>query len=319
MPLLTDGERGLRLFAAEAAPPAGTTAVIEPLIRALFGDTVARRTAWRDEPTLGDWLLVREHARESQFLRLQQLLEAGEELPDRLLCVAMAGERFVGQRGRSWSALPGNLHLSAHYRLDRPAAGLQVPLSLWPAVATARAIERASAGALRPGTKWVNDVLIAERKVAGVLVHSSVRHGRIGSVLLGIGINVAQAPVLAPGERLVPPGALAELSGRFAEPDAWVELLRVLLSELEATRAVLLGDSPHTLFDEYRRRALFIGRRVHIWPVDGPSDAPPLARGRVLELLPDLGLVIEGVPAPVRSGRMTLDPPGQDDLHWKLR
>jgi biotin-(acetyl-CoA carboxylase) ligase len=321
MPLLTDGERARSLFARTPAEPREADATVAPatyelLTRNLFADVIANRSVWRDEPALGDWLLVREHASESQFVKMQQLLEAGERLPDRLLAVAMAGDRFVGQRGRSWSALPGNLHLSAHYRIDRPAAALQVPLSLWPAVAAARAIERSSAGELRPETKWVNDLLLAGRKVAGVLVHSNVRQGTVGSVLIGIGINVARAPELPVGERQVPPGALATLAQRFAEPDAWVAVLHSLLGELEATRAVLLGDAPQVLFDDYRQRACFLGRRVHVWPVDGASDGPPLASGRVLDLLPDLGLVIAGVAEPVRTGRMTLDPTPEDDLLW---
>jgi hypothetical protein len=41
-----------------------------------------------------------------------------------------------------------------------------------------------------------------------------------------------------------------------------------------------------------------------------------LASGRVLDLLPDLGLVIAGVAEPVRTGRMTLDPTPEDDLLW---
>lgn len=305
MPLLTDAPTARALFAA----PRGLMSPLLPeLERAFFTGLGATISPWRDEPALGEWLLVREHARESQFVRMQELLAAGVKLPDRLLVVALRGDRFVGQRGRGWSALPGNLHLSAHYHLDLVAGSLQVPLSLWPAVATARAIEVASEGALRPGTKWVNDLLLTGRKVAGVLVHSSVRHGQVGSVLLGIGVNVAQAPELPAGKRLLQPAALAEFDARFAAPDAWAQLLQALLVELERARQELLSDAPSTLFEAYRDRAMFINRRVHIWPVSEDEQLPALASGRVLGLESDLSLRLEGVTEPVRFGRMTIDP-----------
>jgi biotin-(acetyl-CoA carboxylase) ligase len=313
MPLLADSPLAHARFAGAGSLPAG---VADPLKGKFFPDAPATASPWRDEPELGSWLLVQERARASQFVAMQQLLAAGEQLPDRLVAVALAGDRFVGQRGRSWTALPGNLHVSAHYRIDRPATALQVPLALWPAVAAARAIERMSAGAVRPGTKWINDLLVAGRKIAGVLVHTSVRGGEIGSVLLGIGVNVAQAPALPAGARQAPAGALARLAPAFAAPDAWADLLRYLLAELEATRAILLGDTPQQLFAAYRERASFLGRSVCIWPVEG-DDAAPIAHGQVLELLPDLSLVLSGVPAPIRHGRMTLDPQAQDDLLWK--
>jgi biotin-(acetyl-CoA carboxylase) ligase len=312
MPLLTDSADARALFAGAGGAMEGLG---DTLIQQFFADTEATSSVWRDAPELGSWLLVRAHAPTSQFLRMQQLLEAGALLPDRLVAVALAGERFVGQRGRSWSALPGNLHVSAHYRLDRPAAALQVPLAVWPAVAAARAIERFSEGAVRPGTKWVNDLLVGGRKVAGVLVQSSLRRGEVGSVLLGIGINVAQAPQLPVGAQQVPAGALAPLDPHFRPSDAWAQLLRHLLNELEATRALLLGDNPQQLFAAYRERACFLGRTVRIWPVEG-EDAAPLAHGRVLQLLPDLSLVLAGVATPIRHGRMTLEPDEQDDLHW---
>jgi len=313
MPLLADSPVAHARFAGAGRLPAG---VADPLKGKFFPDSPATAAPWRDEPELGSWLLVQERARASQFVAMQQLLAAGEQLPDRLVAVALAGDRFVGQRGRSWTALPGNLHVSAHYRIDRPAAALQVPLALWPAVAAARAIERMSVGNVCPGTKWINDLLVAGRKIAGVLVHTSVRGGEVGGVLLGIGVNVAQAPALPAGARQVPAGALARLAPVFAAPDAWADLLRHLLVELEATRAILLGETPQQLFAAYRDRASFLGRTVRIWPVEG-DDAPPIAHGQVLELLPDLSLVLAGVPAPIRHGRMTLEADPQDELLWK--
>ncbi|MFO0875230.1 MAG: hypothetical protein U0575_14835, partial [Phycisphaerales bacterium] len=130
-------------------------------------------------------------------------------------------------------------------------------LALAGAVAAARAVEavlaprgRASARrSLRVGIKWPNDIVVAERKLAGVLVE------RIeGVALLGIGINVAQRNWPAPLAEIATSLAEIARSGRdvdrldvacalvesiaatWSEPDASLE------SEFHA-RDVLTGTS----------------------------------------------------------------------------
>jgi biotin-[acetyl-CoA-carboxylase] ligase BirA-like protein len=258
----------------------------------------------------GGWLLVLDDAPRSQFDGLVERLAAGDDLPDGLACVALAGSRFRGQRGRPWAALRGNLHLSVVLALDLDAAAHQVGLTLLPAVATARAIEAVSEGRLRPGLKWVNDLLLDDRKVGGVLASTQLQGGRVRHAVFGIGVNVARAPDLAPAPRVAAAGCLAPLDPAFAGAAAWAPLLLALLREIERARRTLVDGDGAALFAAYRDRAAFLGRSVTIWPVDEVpgTDPVPLARGRVLELLPDLGLRLEGRAEPVRVGRMTIDP-----------
>jgi biotin-(acetyl-CoA carboxylase) ligase len=319
MPVLADTpELAARVATAVAAtattaPPAPPAAAADAPAR--VPDDIARTWALLNPDTpafaagAGEgWVLVRSEASASQYLAMQQHLAAGGALPDGVAVVALRGQRFVGQRGRSWQALEGNLHLSLHQRLDLSASEAQVPLALLPAVATARAIERASHGALVPRTKWVNDLLMDGRKVAGVLSATSVHGGRVGSALYGIGVNVAQAPALVSAARVPRPGALAHHHPAFESPDAWAALLGIVLQELEAARNALLEGRGATLLDDYRARAAFVGKRVTIWPVDDDSDAAqPLARGVVVRLNDDLSLTLAGVPEPLRHGRMTID------------
>ena len=255
-------------------------------------------------------LIVRDEAPASQFGLMQDLLAAGGALADGLACMALTGSRFRGQRGRGWTALRGNLHLSVHLAVDLDAAASQVPLALLPAVATARAIEAASGGRLRPRTKWVNDLLLDGRKVAGVLSATQLQAGRVRHALLGIGVNLARTPELPPSPRVPRPGCLAAFDAGWDGPDAWVRLLPALLREVDAARVALEAGDGASLFAAYRERAGFLGRVATIWPVDegpDPEAVRPLARGRVLDLRPDLSLVLEGVARPVRTGRMTLD------------
>jgi len=333
MPLLTDAPTAARPLLApgaafQAALPADLGADLDDVWRALVGEApafvaavaageagVAFRAgaAFRDAATVvGDQrvVLLRDDAPRSQYALMNEILAAGGVLPDGLACLALTGSRFQGQRGRAWSALRGNLHLSVHFVLDLDAAEHQAGLAVLPAVATARAIEAASGGRVRPGTKWVNDLMLDGRKVAGVLTATQLHAGRLRHVVIGVGVNVARAPELPPGPRVPCPGSLAEIDAAFAAEDAWARLLPPLLAELERGRALLVAGEGAALLADYRARATFLGRAVTIWPVDeGPDPAAvrPLARGVVQALRDDLSLELEGVDAPVHTGRMTLD------------
>lgn len=269
-------------------------------------DAKPDRAAWPGSIAWPGPIVVVAHAPQSQFVRLQDRIAAGSPVPDRLVAVALDGARFRGQRGRAWATLRGNLHVTVHLALDLPAAPVQAALAVLPAVATARAIERASDGRIRPGLKWVNDLLLSDRKLGGVLAATSVDAGRVRHLLLGIGLNVAALPDLPPTPRALPPTRLADADATFAGPDAWGRLLGPLLEEIDAGRDALLAGDGGALVDAYRQRAAFLGREVVIWPVEEDEAAHPIASGRVEALLPDLSLRIEGHDQPVRHGRMTL-------------
>lgn len=92
-----------------------------------------------------------------------------------------------GQHGRIWHSPTGVL--TASFILDFPIAQLS-GLSLVIGLAVIHAIEDLlpdQRGSLR--LKWSNDVLIAGRKVAGILCEASGSRSRQTRVVVGIGIN----------------------------------------------------------------------------------------------------------------------------------
>ena len=94
-----------------------------------------------------------------------------------------------GRRGRNWVSPRGNLHVSLLLRPERPMAEV-ARLSFAAAVALGEAL----AELLPPGAdlacKWPNDLLLAGRKVAGMLLESAGE----GQLVLGLGVDVAEAP-----------------------------------------------------------------------------------------------------------------------------
>jgi BirA family biotin operon repressor/biotin-[acetyl-CoA-carboxylase] ligase len=91
-----------------------------------------------------------------------------------------------GRRGRGWLSPYGrNLALSAGIRLPRSPDGLG-GFSLAVGLAVAEALD--SQGVADLQLKWPNDVLVAGRKIAGILVE--IYSGAAGTeVVVGIGIN----------------------------------------------------------------------------------------------------------------------------------
>jgi biotin-(acetyl-CoA carboxylase) ligase len=245
-------------------------------------------------------------ARFSQFDALQDALAGGLRLPGPTASIALSGHRFHGQHGRPWMALPGNLHLCAAVPVPGITAREALLLPALPAVAVVEAIHALTGGALRPGIKWVNDLLVEGRKIGGVLTATQVQGEHVSSALLGIGLNVATAPPV-PATPFVPSvGCLADEGARTT----WAEAAVVVLAALGRRLAEVAGSGLGALLDAYRASSVVIGREVCLFADSESGRAPsetwstPLLRGTVRGIDADLSLVLEGVETPVSSGRL---------------
>jgi BirA family biotin operon repressor/biotin-[acetyl-CoA-carboxylase] ligase len=148
---------------------------------------------------------------ESRLESVASTMDAARSLAagqDFLLVSAQEQTRGKGTRGREWRAARGNVymtvgvhrrHLPSHRLALLP---LELGLHVWDACA--RAIAPAGGASLNPlRLKWPNDLLWEGRKAGGILVES---YGEF--MLAGIGINLAQAPVVSDGGS--PSACLAE-------------------------------------------------------------------------------------------------------------
>ena len=271
------------------------------------GDRLWRGTARDPEPS-GFWsrAVVVAEAPSSQFDSLREALAAGLELPGPTACLALTGRGFRGQRGRPWLSAPGNLHLCVVLPDPGVAAREAGSLPMLPAVALADAVRALSGGAVRPGIKWVNDVVVEGRKVGGVLTASQTRADRVDAILLGIGLNVATAPSVPPTP-FVP--EVACLAGAGV-PVTWVDAASAVLEALARRVAEVARGGPAALLEAYRADSVVIGREVCVFPDPEPGQAPvgsrpsPVIRGTVRRIADDLSLVLEEVESPVASGRL---------------
>lgn len=127
----------------------------------------------------------------------------GEEEARGLTLVADYQEHGKGRKGRAWVAPPGSALLCTIGLPDAvPTASLWI-VPFWVALVAAEAMRECGAA---PLLKWPNDVLLGERKVAGILCISRVL-GDYAWVGCGIGINVTRPRGDATLEDVMPPPA----------------------------------------------------------------------------------------------------------------
>jgi BirA family transcriptional regulator, biotin operon repressor / biotin---[acetyl-CoA-carboxylase] ligase len=177
--------------------------------------------------------------------------------------VFLAEEQTAG-RGRgahSWqSARSAGIYCSAILRPALPPSEVLV-LALAAGLAVHSAIEQ-----LHPQVnldlKWPNDVLIAGKKVCGILVEMNAEATRVRHLVIGIGINVNQT---AFPEELE--GAATSL--RLATGNAWsrVELTAALLKSLDREYGSLLSqpDVRKSILQRFAERSSWVrGKQVRV-------------------------------------------------------
>jgi BirA family transcriptional regulator, biotin operon repressor / biotin---[acetyl-CoA-carboxylase] ligase len=170
-----------------------------------------------------------------------------------LVLVAEEQTAGRGRLGRSWSA-PAGAALTFSVLL-RPAGVPPTRLGWLPlltGVAVVTAV-RDQAG-VPASLKWPNDVLVGERKLAGILAEA---HG--GAVVVGVGLNVT----LRPADLPVPAATSLLIEG--AASTGRTSLLAAILAELghryQAWRAD--PDAPD-LRQDYLRWSATVGREVRV-------------------------------------------------------
>ncbi|GAA0922758.1 biotin--[acetyl-CoA-carboxylase] ligase [Nonomuraea longicatena] len=150
---------------------------------------------------------------------LAQAAGAGAE--EGAVLVAEEQTEGRGRLGRSWSAPPrSGLMVSVLLRPDVPATRLGW-LPLLYGVAAASAVRRL--GEVDVRLKWPNDLLVGDRKLAGILAE------RVGdAVVVGMGLNVSVRPEELP---VASATSLAIEKAACTDRDP---LLRAVLREVEA-------------------------------------------------------------------------------------
>jgi biotin-[acetyl-CoA-carboxylase] ligase BirA-like protein len=258
-----------------------------------------------------DRLVIVDEAPASQFDALRDLGRGGPLADRPVACLALSGRKFHGHRERAWVAERGNLHLSARIAPRLPAQQLLPALTMLPAVAAVEAVAAATGGRVVPGIKWVNDVLLDDRKICGVLTSTQTRQNLVEAAVLGVGLNVERAPAVPPTRFVPAVGCLAE---RQEAVDATLATVTwALLGRLGELYRELASSGPGALLERYRRASVIVGEHVRIYADDfgeRESDGKwpaPIVVGQVERIEADLSLRLRGLAEPVTRGRLAFE------------
>jgi len=174
-----------------------------------------------------------------------------------------------GRRGRSWvSSVGGSLTFSLLWRFERGAGHLG-GLSLACGAAIARAL--GDCGVQHVQVKWPNDVVVAFRKLAGILVETSGEMQGPTAAVIGVGVNYRLPERVL--ERIDQPVTDVAQSVASAPPSRSVVLARMLAALARALDA-FERDGFASARDDWRALHAYHGRPVRVVPArEPPFDA----------------------------------------------
>ena len=144
-------------------------------------------------PRLPDFFdLVKLDATDSTNTVARDLATAGAAEGTLVQAISQGAGR--GRRGREWASPPGNMYASLILRPDcTPATAAQI--SFVTALAIHDAVSRYLPPDVSARLKWPNDVLVDQKKIAGILLESHLTNGSVLDwLVVGTGVNIKSFP-----------------------------------------------------------------------------------------------------------------------------
>lgn len=181
-----------------------------------------------------------------------------KDVPDLSLVVADEQTHGRGRAGRKWFTPPGSaLAFSLVLRPTEIESTQEVSrVTGLGALAVCRSLEKKYD--LEPKIKWPNDILLANKKVCGVLVEAHWYGEQLVTLIMGIGINIAPSSV-PPDQSLN--YAASCIEAEFGKSIDRIALLRDILEELVDWQKQI--SSPDFI-SAWESRLAFLGQTLNI-------------------------------------------------------
>jgi BirA family biotin operon repressor/biotin-[acetyl-CoA-carboxylase] ligase len=246
----------------------------------------------------------------SRIVHVYQIVESTNEVakdwakegaPHGTLVVADEQSRGKGRRGKSFHSPKGKgIYMSLLLRPDvKPEEALH--LTIQAVVAVTNVLEAWFPTEMldQIKIKWVNDVFIGDRKVAGILTEAAMEmeSGMLDYVIVGIGINVA-------GQVQELPEAIQHSAGFLSQFHPELPARNQLIADIVNRFEEILTDEPFSqTILKYKEKSYLTGKPVQ-WLQDGR-----ILKGTAVDIDQQGGLVVtldDGSQVVIHSGEVEL-------------
>ena len=212
---------------------------------------------------------------------------AAEDRGQYVLYTADSQSAGRGRRGHSFYSPASGLYMTLSLPIADADDNIQL-LTCAAAVAVCEAV--AALTGLSPVIKWVNDVYVSGRKVAGILSEMITDDKNVPiAVIIGIGVNLTTEEF---------PDGFADNAGSIGDIDA--NLLCAKITDLLIDWYT--GCDNNSALEKYRSLNFCIGRRVHYADQDGDHTAT------AVDIAEDGSLIVEenGKKRSLHSGEISI-------------
>lgn len=233
---------------------------------------------------------------DSTNTKLREL--AFNNAPDGYVVIANQQTSGRGRRGKSFlSPKDTGIYLSILLRPN--CLPHECPtITAWTAVSVGNAIQKVTG--VSPTIKWVNDLLLNEKKICGILSELSVESesGHVQHIIVGIGINVNESSENFPDEIK---GIATSIYAETGKKIPRAQLAAAIINELD----MMMEKWPHErdkYLEQYRSLNITTGKDIQVISGNSGRDA------KALEINEDFSLKVmyeDGTIADLSSGEVS--------------
>ena len=258
-----------------------------------------------DNDDFWQYIFLVQTASESHFDIFIELVRENHHLPDKILCLAGSGKKFHGFKNRTWISVPGNIHLSVYLSPGKHIRHFAAGFMILAAVSVLQTIDHIASLKKKSMIKWINDILIEDAKVCGVLAHTLTQNKIVTGAVLGIGLNVEVTPIVDSTPFVPKIASLQDYIPPSKKIDGKIVFNR-LISVLKTNYLRLISDRYQELLEFYKLRSLVIGKEVKIFSDNSVKKTEKIDSGRVVSIGENLELFFENRTSPITNGRLII-------------
>lgn len=181
--------------------------------------------------------------------------------------VADEQDEGIGRGKKKWASPRGGLWMSLIIKPKIEFAKINM-ISVISAISVCEAINDISQ--LKTFIKWPNDVLINEKKLAGILIDTNINNNKNDYIIIGIGINIdvdiSKINLSIASNNIIPTRVTSLHNETKGENIDRFILMKQLLRKIDFYLSLLENDRYHKkIIEIYKKLSIIVGKRIIIY------------------------------------------------------